>query len=78
MGLPAAGGQAGGEEDENCYLASQLFLACFWASSFWCLAARFSLMERPGFLLSPVCFDFSPIDAEYGVGGFRQRHFPRL
>jgi hypothetical protein len=44
------------------YFASQPLRVCFCSACFWCFAARFSLSDRPGFLDSPVGFDFDAID----------------
>ena len=47
-------------------MASQDLWAWRCASCFWCLAARFSLRDRPGFLACGDGFDFSPMPAAYG------------
>src|SRR5205807_8786538 len=59
--LPFAAAAATAEARATGYLSSQLLRACFCASSFMCLAARFSLIERPGFLGWAVGLDFCPI-----------------
>lgn len=49
------------------YFTSHALWACFWAACFSCFATRFSLMERPGFLVCDEGLDFSAMPRGYGT-----------
>src|SRR5204863_4433452 len=60
----------------TAYLMSHSLCCCFWASCFWCLTARFSLRERPGFLAWLLGLDFSPMTSSVWSDGGRGSAYP--
>src|SRR3954463_8798180 len=58
------------------YLLSHSLCCCFWVSCFWCLTARFSLRERPGFLDWLLGLDFSPMASSVWSDGGRGPAYP--
>lgn len=60
-------------DDGSAGYFSQDLRACFWVSSFWCLAARFSFSDLLGFFGWLDGVDLFPMHLRYGVSAPERR-----